>query len=737
MGLRNQDLKRLQEHRVPAWWLRRQARHLRALDPGVGAGVRAGRRRDRRAAAVGDAATRSAGRRTPSGTRTRCASPTARSRGTTARSTATGPYADVRRRLGGRPRAVGSRRVGGAVRGDRRPLRRARDQAHDGYCLWPTDVPNPHRPGWHCRARRRRRAGRSGARRGDALRRLLLGRARLDVQRPADRLGRRHARRDPARRLPRLRRGAGARARSRRYRPSVLWNDIAWPSPRASSSWPLLARLLRARCPTASSTTGGCRGARCSPPRDHGPVPRRHRRRRPAPGAKRDAGLIPPKPPHFDVRTPEYVVFDDMQRKPWECVRGMDQSFGYNAESRPEHFLAHDELLWIAHRHRGQGRQPAPQRRPARRRRADPRRAAHPARVARRVGAAAHATPSGRLDRGSTPGRRLPDGHPVRYTARRRPCTRSCSGARGTITLSDVARDADHHESRTVDGSRVPWRAGPEGIVIDLPVPDPTAPADPEPAVVVLRQVDTASGRAVTVDDTRRVGRRRTARPQPRVRRPRPRRGRLRLLAGTATAAAAALRAGPPGDRLALCAPRRPRPIVARRSRRVPAGRARIGVLGPRGGGHANPTSIELAVADDGDDIVGRFVLHPAFEGAPGRAHGGIVAACSTTSPASSSAACATRRSPGSSRCGSCGPCRSAGRSDARPARRAASAGSCSSAPSHRRRQGRRDLSGDLHHRGPVDVRGGARPPVTATGGSGPAGWPPIPDSDGSGRPRE
>jgi alpha-L-fucosidase len=20
---------------------------------------------------------------------------------------------------------------------------------HDGYCLWPTDVPNPHRPGWH------------------------------------------------------------------------------------------------------------------------------------------------------------------------------------------------------------------------------------------------------------------------------------------------------------------------------------------------------------------------------------------------------------------------------------------------------------------------------------------------------------------------------------------------------------------------------------------------------------
>ena len=63
--------------------------------------------------------------------------------------------------------------------------------------------------------------------------------------------------------------------------------------------------------------------------------------------AKRDAGVIPPMPPHFDVRTPEYVVFDDVQRKPWECVRGMDQSFGYNASSRPEHFLARDELLWM------------------------------------------------------------------------------------------------------------------------------------------------------------------------------------------------------------------------------------------------------------------------------------------------------------------------------------------------------------------------------------------------------
>ena len=61
----------------------------------------------------------------------------------------------------------------------------------------------------------------------------------------------------------------------------------------------------------------------------------------------RDGGLIPPKVPHFDVRTPEYVVFPDVQRQPWECVRGMDESFGHNAYSRPEDFITHDDLLWL------------------------------------------------------------------------------------------------------------------------------------------------------------------------------------------------------------------------------------------------------------------------------------------------------------------------------------------------------------------------------------------------------
>jgi acyl-coenzyme A thioesterase PaaI-like protein len=44
-------------------------------------------------------------------------------------------------------------------------------------------------------------------------------------------------------------------------------------------------------------------------------------------------------------------------------------------------------------------------------------------------------------------------------------------------------------------------------------------------------------------------------------------------------------------------------------------------------GGSANPTSVELSVRFEDEDIVADVVLRRAFEGAPGRAHGGIVAA--------------------------------------------------------------------------------------------------------------
>jgi len=43
--------------------------------------------------------------------------------------------------------------------------------------------------------------------------------------------------------------------------------------------------------------------------------------------------------------------------------------------------------------------------------------------------------------------------------------------------------------------------------------------------------------------------------------------------------------------------------------------------------GHANPLGIAIVVHREGDDAVARVTLGAAFEGAPGRAHGGVVAA--------------------------------------------------------------------------------------------------------------
>jgi len=44
-------------------------------------------------------------------------------------------------------------------------------------------------------------------------------------------------------------------------------------------------------------------------------------------------------------------------------------------------------------------------------------------------------------------------------------------------------------------------------------------------------------------------------------------------------------------------------------------------------GGSANPTGVDTEVTFDGDEVMATVVLGAAFEGAPGRAHGGIVAA--------------------------------------------------------------------------------------------------------------
>ncbi len=213
----------------------------------------------------------------------------------------------------------------------------------DGYCLWPTDIRNPHRSGWYCRrdvvGELREAVLAAGMRFG------IYYSGGLDATFNNRRIG---SVADSIDAVPRGDYPAYAEAQVReliaRYQPSVLWNDVAWPTS-GNELWKLFAHYYK-------QVPDGVVNDRWMPwspllATAHSKLGRRAIDAAMRSQARRDAGLIPPLPPHADVRTPEYVVFDDIQRKPWECVRGMDKSFGYNAHSRPQDFVGRDELLWM------------------------------------------------------------------------------------------------------------------------------------------------------------------------------------------------------------------------------------------------------------------------------------------------------------------------------------------------------------------------------------------------------
>jgi alpha-L-fucosidase len=213
---------------------------------------------------------------------------------------------------------------------------------HDGYCLWPSRVTNPHRAG--CTSSRDVVGELAEAVRAANMRFGVYYSGGLDWtfdDRPIGSFA------DMLAAIPRGDYAEYATAQVQelieRYRPSVLWNDIAWPAPGASL-WELFGQYYDAvpdgvvndRWMPWSPALAVARLAPVQRAIDAG-VRRQ---------ARRDAGVVPPEPPHFDVRTPEYTVFPDVRDTPWECVRGMDMSFGYNAASRPEHFVDPDELVW-------------------------------------------------------------------------------------------------------------------------------------------------------------------------------------------------------------------------------------------------------------------------------------------------------------------------------------------------------------------------------------------------------
>lgn len=211
---------------------------------------------------------------------------------------------------------------------------------HDGWCLWPSDVPNPHRAGWF--SERDLVGELAEAVRAEGLRFGVYYSGGYDWTFDATPIG---TFSDGLAATPRSDYVDYADAQVRelieRYRPSVLWNDISWPS-----SYDRLADLFAHYFDVVPD---GVVNDRWMTAPDL-------RRLLKVPGARRviDSvatrsvarnGLVPPSPKFFQFRTPEFTLRDDIEMVPWETTRGMDKGFGYNRTSTDADHLSQDELL--------------------------------------------------------------------------------------------------------------------------------------------------------------------------------------------------------------------------------------------------------------------------------------------------------------------------------------------------------------------------------------------------------
>ncbi len=230
---------------------------------------------------------------------------------------------------------------------------------HDGYCLWPSAVTNPHHTGW---TNQRDIVGElADAVRAEGLRFGLYYSGGIDwsfntqpVRSFSQFVGSTPQGDYPA--------YADAQMRELidRYKPSILWNDISWPSKKQ----PMLELMADyyAAVPEGVINDRWMHRNLVLQLISKRPVQRMAdalidwSARRAATQAAREAargdgkepekkGVIPPRPIHSDFRTPEYTRFDRITKGKWETTRGMSPSFGYNRNHHEADYEPVDKLL--------------------------------------------------------------------------------------------------------------------------------------------------------------------------------------------------------------------------------------------------------------------------------------------------------------------------------------------------------------------------------------------------------
>ncbi len=194
---------------------------------------------------------------------------------------------------------------------------------HDGFALWPTPRSSPHKEGYH--------TGRD-----------LVGELTASVRERGMRMGLYYSggldwtfNRSVVRDLPSLYQtipqeaeyveyaDAHWRELIERYAPSILWNDIGYPT---DANLPELFAYYYNVVP-------------------EGVINDRFGQQPPTKIPSQGEVIGPTAAEHLDFRTPEYTFYTDIQAIKWEVCRGVGHSFGYNRAEGPQDHIPVDDLI--------------------------------------------------------------------------------------------------------------------------------------------------------------------------------------------------------------------------------------------------------------------------------------------------------------------------------------------------------------------------------------------------------
>lgn len=215
---------------------------------------------------------------------------------------------------------------------------------HEGFTLWPASIPNPHKGFYH--AERDLVGDMSAAVRERGMRMGLYYSGGYDwpfnnavLRKAADSMLA-----VPATQEYQDYATAHVTEIIDRYRPDVLWNDVAWP-PGGD-----LAALFAHYYNTVPDGVINDRWIQPSGRRNvvtdtftraAGDLIQLLWKHIP----EKDKQLTFPGAHWYDFRTPEYAVFDTVQDKKWEATRGVGHSFGANRNERPQDIVTATELV--------------------------------------------------------------------------------------------------------------------------------------------------------------------------------------------------------------------------------------------------------------------------------------------------------------------------------------------------------------------------------------------------------